>query len=1113
MSFLTQLIARLHRCCALLLVVIASSLSALDASAATFTVTSNLDAGPGTLRQAIIDAAANGDGPFDDIRFAIAGPGPHTITLTSELPPVSTRVAIQGYTQPGARANTLDLGNDAVIRIRLDGGNTLGVGLTLAGHSISVSGLAITRFTNAGIALPGASSVNNYVQGNYIGLEPGGSPAGNGTGVAFGNAGGGPADISIGGNGPSGRNVISGNAGDGISLLNDATRNQIVGNYIGTNPAGTSAIPNGTGIRLHGSAGSPSGGNSIGGGLRSLGNVISGNLGDGIVLLRAQTTTVANNIIGPTADGQWVLYTSGGVPASQRNGISIGEAGSGHPVTGHTIFRNLIRSNRLDGVRVTAGTGVRIKENDIFWNGGLDIDLNGDIVTANDVGDSDTGPNGLQNFPVITSVASIGLTATRVSGTLDSTPNSTFRIELFSNRVCDDTEHGGGEVFSEPVDVTTGSDGRAAFTVQMNRPSTAHNLVTATATSASGDTSEFSSCFFVQSFLVEVSGIVTRNGAPLAGVSVTLGGNSYGTKVTAADGRYVFGSLPAGGTYTLTPSLGGHTFSSTTTTITPVVNATVNFAATRLLQITGRALDLNGTPLPGVRIALSGGQTGATTTDGDGRYTFGTLAPGGAYAIKATLPGFTFAPEHRAFDNVQDDLSGEATGFTATIGAYRRYFAEGATGFFDTTFALLNPTGSSANVLLRFQKGDGTVITHPLTMIAGSRATIEPKTIAGLASAEFSTVVESNVPVVADRTMRWGATGYGSHAETSIAEPSLKWYLAEGATLGGFNLFYLLQNPSSSAAEVKITYLRPAPAAPLERSYVVAANSRFNVWVNVEDPTLAAAEVSAVIDVRNGVPIIVERAMYRDGAGEVFRSGHASAGIPSPSNTWFLAEGATGEYFDLFVLIANPGSADAQVVATYLLPDGTRLTKSYVVPARSRFNIWVDEEELPSRSGKRPLSNTAVSTTITSTNGVPIIVERSMWWPGSAATWHEGHNSAGATVSGTRWAMADGDVGGEAEVQTYILIANTSAIAGLVRVTLYFEDGTSADRTFTIAPTSRFNVDVSMQFPTAKGRRFGAVVESLGVSPAQIVVERAMYSNAGGVVWAAGTDALATRLQ
>ena len=159
------------------------------------------------------------------------------------------------------------------------------------------------------------------------------------------------------------------------------------------------------------------------------------------------------------------------------------------------------------------------------------------------------------------------------------------------------------------------------------------------------------------------------------------------------------------------------------------------------------------------------------------------------------------------------------------------------------------------------------------------------------------------------------------------------------------------------------------------------------------------------------------------------------------------------------------------------------------------------------------LAATPVSTTITSTNGVPVLVERAMWWPATAPEWHEGHNSAGAVATGEKWGLAAGEVGPGGALQTYVLIANTSATAGDVSVRLIFEDGSTAEKVYTLLANSRFNVFVNAEFPSAAGRRFGAIVESLGPSPVQIVVERAMYSDAQGVTWAAGSNSLGTRLR
>ncbi len=181
-------------------------------------------------------------------------------------------------------------------------------------------------------------------------------------------------------------------------------------------------------------------------------------------------------------------------------------------------------------------------------------------------------------------------------------------------------------------------------------------------------------------------------------------------------------------------------------------------------------------------------------------------------------------------------------------------------------------------------------------------------------------------------------------------------------------------------------------------------------------------------------------------------------------------------------------------------------------PANARSSVWVDGETFDG-GVTFPLADVAVSTTVASQNGVPVIVERALWWPGTFATWHEAHNSAGAIETGEAWALAEGEVGGARGVETYILIANTSNTAGTARVTLTFEDGAQATRDFVLPANSRSNVAVATDFPAAANRRFGAIVESLGAPAAQIVVERAMYNNAGGVFWAAGTSALATKLR
>lgn len=460
-------------------------------------------------------------------------------------------------------------------------------------------------------------------------------------------------------------------------------------------------------------------------------------------------------------------------------------------------------------------------------------------------------------------------------------------------------------------------------------------------------------------------------------------------------------------------------------------------------------------------------------------------------------------PDGDGLTNAQELAAG-----THPRGVHKRYFAEGATStFFDTRIALANPATTSAIVLLRFLENDGTTTAHRVVVPARSRRSVSPASIVG--AAEFATVVESDERVLVDRTMRWDGSGYGSHAETALTGPSTTWFLAEGATHSGFELFYLLQNPNPTSAQVSIRYLLPS-GTPRSQTYTVAPNSRQTIWVDRElSGALAATDVSAAITVTNSVPIIVERAMYLS-SGQTFAAGHESAGVTRAATSWYFAEGATGAYFDEFLLLANPDTRPADVRITYLLPTGATLVKSYTVGAGSRFNIWVDQEQF---GGVARLADTAVSAIVTSTNGVPIVAERSMWWPGTSGTWQEAHNSPGSSAFGPKWGLADGEVGGTTNVETYVLVANTSSFAGSVRVTLLFEDGTApVEKTINAAASSRVNVNIAAEFPSARGRRFGVIVESVGAQPAQLVVERAMYSDAQGIHWAAGTHVVAAPL-
>jgi hypothetical protein len=444
-------------------------------------------------------------------------------------------------------------------------------------------------------------------------------------------------------------------------------------------------------------------------------------------------------------------------------------------------------------------------------------------------------------------------------------------------------------------------------------------------------------------------------------------------------------------------------------------------------------------------------------------------------------------------------------------GVVTRYLAEGASGaFFDTDISLANPGATAAAAVARFATDDGRQVAMYLRVPPGTVRVIDAEALDGLEGTAFATTIESDVPLVVDRRVSWGANRYGSHAETAVPAPRTAWYFAEGATGGPFDLFYLLQNPGDVAVSVEVTYLRTAGSAPIVRTYSLPPRSRTTIHVDDVDAALAATDVSASMAAAQ--PIIAERAMYVSDA-TLFRGGHASAGIPTLAPAWFFAEGATGGFFDLFLLLANPGADPVTVAVDYLTDGGATHAKSYVVPGQSRRTVWVDDETFGA-DGKL-LANVAVSMRVTAS--APIAAERAMWWQGGAA-WYEGHASAGATGTATRWAFADGGIRFLPRVETFILIANPDTIDASVRVTILPEETASAPLvdTITVPAGSRFTFDVQRRLTipgdTRQEQRFGALVESLGATPAQIVVERANYWDVGGVPWEAGMGALAVPL-
>ena len=534
--------------------------AASTARAATRTVTNTSDSGAGSLRQAILDVDAGTGG--DTIEFNIPGGGPYVITPQAPgLPALLKAATVDGTTQPGYAGTPI-----------IEIANFSGSGLRLQAGSSTVKGLVVRGFTVDGIAL---ESSDNSVEGCYIGTDVTGTiVAANGTGIIVQS---GTTGNTIGGSSAAQRNVISGNT-TGIALIN-ATGAVIQGNYIGTTADGTAALGNSQGILATATTDMIIGGSSAG-----EGNVISGNVEEGVFITSGTGALIQGNRIGTNAAGTEELGNDVGISATSHIGLVVGgnfNSGEGNLISGNTHQALLINSvssvvkGNTIGLDVTGqqllrnGTGIEldagatdnviggiingegnaiawndvgvynygfrnaIRGNPIFFNGSIGIDNDPAGVTPNDPLDADTGANELQNFPFVSSV-DYGSTSLTVHGILQSTPNVTFDLDFYESPSC--TPHPRDLLQSAyyigSTQVTTDGSGNVNFDTLLADPNAASMpIITVTATDPSGNTSEFS-----QAVIYDSS---PRSGPPAGGVTVTLTGTHF-----VAGATVTFGGLP-----------------------------------------------------------------------------------------------------------------------------------------------------------------------------------------------------------------------------------------------------------------------------------------------------------------------------------------------------------------------------------------------------------------------------------------------------------------------------------------------------------------------------------------------------------------------------------------
>ena len=443
------------------------------------------------------------------------------------------------------------------------------------------------------------------------------------------------------------------------------------------------------------------------------------------------------------------------------------------------------------------------------------------------------------------------------------------------------------------------------------------------------------------------------------------------------------------------------------------------------------------------------------------------------------------------------------------------FLAEGANNAIFTEEILVgNPSSNTLDVTVTLLPQPDAIVTETVkvfTLAPTSRLTVRLGTdfqLNGSSSARVSAVIQGTATpadIVVERTMYFpDGMRPGSHGAGGVTQPAATWTLAEGATTI-FDTFVLVANPNASTTRVKATYLT-GTGQEFVTEQDAPANSRVTFWPRQEHAALQSAEFSTFIESLTGGNLVVaERAMYFDD----LRSGHDALGVSAPSTEWYFAEGYTGGNaqiaFETFLLLANTATTPATATVQFLLDSGEVVSRDYTLPARSRFNVWVDSE---GRTFDNRLLSAAFGIRVTS--DVPIVAERSMYWGTPMASdpftpafpWLEGHATAGATAPAAKWAFADGQQGSFGATATrydsFFLVANTNPVPIAVKATFVREDGLGLVREVCVGANARTNIWTA-EYGQLSGQRFSAFLETVpsgtcgSVGNEAFVAERALY--------------------
>ncbi|MHB8894553.1 MAG: DUF5719 family protein [Candidatus Geothermincolia bacterium] len=325
----------------------------------------------------------------------------------------------------------------------------------------------------------------------------------------------------------------------------------------------------------------------------------------------------------------------------------------------------------------------------------------------------------------------------------------------------------------------------------------------------------------------------------------------------------------------------------------------------------------------------------------------------------------------------------------------------------------------------------------------------------------------------------------GGHDVVGATTPATTFYFAEGTCRPGFNPYFCIQNPGTSAAEVVLTYMK-GDGTKESQEVTVPRASRVTIAPREKlgEADDAAHDFSTKVQSTNRRQIVVERPVYFNYKG-FWTGGHDIVGATSPATSFYFAEGTTRPGFDTYFCIQNPGETPAAVALTYMMGNGKAAAQNVTLPAGSRSTVHPADV-----LGSADDAAHDFSCRVTSTNGAGIVVERPMYFS-YKGTWTGGSDVAGASAPSKSWYFAEGTT--RPGFDTYLTLLNCGPDTARVTVTYLMGDGATRTQSLSVLPNTRGTLHPSDVLGSADdaAHDFSCSIES--TDGGEIVAERAMY--------------------